>query len=135
MQRRQLLLGAVPLASGVAGCPEAVRSGGSLRAVTVELTNGGDRARTFHIALEAERGMLGWEPHRVDAGSNEEAAIRPDEDITPVALHGAVGDFSGRVDALGVNELSEDYCLQFRFRVLRDVDPPVEMSFVADTEC
>jgi hypothetical protein len=36
-----------------------------------------------------------------------------DEDISPVALHGAVEDFAGSVDILGVDNLNEDYCLRF----------------------
>ncbi|GEM_PF-3582392 len=135
MHRRHVLLGVTPLVSGFSGCLGTLRSDGSLREVTVELANTDDRARTFHTALEAEGGMLDWESHRVDAGSTEEATITPDEDVTPVALHGAVEGFSGSVDVLGVGDLEEEYCLQFEFWASPPYADHPELSFVADTGC
>jgi len=135
MQRRQAFLGVTALTAGFAGCLGTIRSDGSLREASVELVNADDRTRTFHVALETADGMLDWESSRVDAGTSEAAAITPDEAVPPVALHGAVADFSGSVDVLGVDDLDEDYCLRFRFRASGPGEDRPELSFVADTEC
>lgn len=135
MQRRQILLGATAVLSSFAGCLGIIRSEGSLREITVDLTNADDQARTFHFALEAQEGMLDWESHRVDAGVNKEVQIPLDENVSPVALHGVVADFSGSVDVLGVDNLEEDYCLRFNFRALRPSDEHTQIAFVADTRC
>lgn len=135
MQRRQIIIGTTAVFSGFAGCLGAIRSNGSLREVTVELTNTNDQARTFHFALETEAGMLDWESRRIEAGDTEEASIKPNEQVSPIALHGAVDDFVGSVDVLGVDDLDEDYCLQFNFRASDPVDDQLNILFVADTRC
>lgn len=47
----------------------------------------------FHLALELETRLTEWEWHTVPSGSGESVTIDPPEDISPVALHGAVNDF------------------------------------------
>jgi hypothetical protein len=133
VQRRHVLLGATAVVSGLAGCIGSFTSDGSLREVNVELQNTTTRARTFHLALETEDGMLDWESHTIDEGVNERVTISPDEDVSPVALHGVVDDFAGSVDILGVDNLDEDYCLRFDFWYPTDERP--QIAQVADTEC
>ncbi|VTT85480.1 hypothetical protein DM2_362 [Halorubrum sp. DM2] len=103
--------------------------------MTVELTNTGDQARTFHLALETESGMLDWQSHRTNAGVNERVTITPDEDVSPVALHGAVENFAESADILGVGDLDEDYCLRFKFWYEHPTDERPQLAQVADTEC
>ena len=135
MQRRQALLGATAVVSSLAGCVDSFTSDGFLREVRIELRNTQDRAQTFHMALETETSLLDWDSHHVDAGVNKQATITPDEDISPVALHGAVEDFAGSVDILGVNDLDEDYCLRFDFWCAHPTDDRPQIAQVADTEC
>jgi len=111
------------------------RSDGSLREVNVELRNTDDQARTFHLALETESGMLDWKSHHTDASVNKRVMITPDEDVSPVALHGAVENFAGSVNILGVDDLTEDYCLRFHFWYTHPTDERPQLAQVADTEC
>ena len=135
VQRRQVLLGVTAALSGLTGCIAPFTSDGSLNEVNVELRNADDRARTFHLALETEAGVLDWESYRVDVGVDERVTMTPDEEVSPVALHGAVGDFAGSVDILGVDDLDEDYCLQFHFWYVHPSDERPQMAQVADIEC
>ena len=135
MQRRHTLLAATTVLSGLSGCIAPFTSSGSLREVNVELRNTDDGAWTFHLALETEAGMLGWDSHRVEAGVDELVTIAPDEDISPVALHGIVKDFAGSVDILGVDNLDENYCLQFHFWYSHPSDEQPQLAQVADIEC
>jgi len=135
VQRRQVLLGMTAVCSGLAGCTGRFASDGSLREVNVELRNTDDQERTFHLALETETGVLGWESHHIDAGADERVTVTPGETVSPVALHGAVEDFAGSVDILGVDDLEEDYCLRFHFWVSHPSDERPQMALVADTEC
>mgnify|MGYP000123086793 FL=1 len=135
MQRRQALLGAVATLSGVSGCIAPFTSDGSLTEVNVELRNTDDEARTFHLALETEAGMVDWGSHRVDAGVDELVTMAPDEDVSPVALHGVIEDFAGSVDILGVDDLNENYCLQFHFWYSHPSDEQPQLAQVADIEC
>lgn len=135
MQRRQVLLAATATLSGFTGCISPFVSDGSLRDVNVELRNADDRARTFHLALETEAGVLDWESHRVDVGTDEQVTITPDEDVAPVALHGVVEEFAGSVDILGVDDLDEGYCLRFHFWHAHPSDERPQLAHVADTEC
>ncbi|UVE52209.1 hypothetical protein KU306_16515 (plasmid) [Haloferax larsenii] len=135
MQRRHALLAATAALSGFTGCIAPFTSSGFLKEVSVKLWNADDRARTFHLALETEAGMLDWESHHIDAGADELVTIAPDEDVSPVALHGAVEDFAGSVDVLGVDDLDEDYCLQFDFSYLHPTDKRPQLAMIADIEC
>ena len=135
MQRRQILLGAAAALSGFSGCIAPFTSDGSLREVHIELRNADDRTRTFHLALETEAGMLDWKSHRVDAGVNERVTMTPSEDVSPVALHGAVQNFAGSVDILGLDDLDEDYCLRFHFWYAHPSDERPQLAQVADIEC
>ncbi|MDF9748240.1 hypothetical protein [Natrinema salsiterrestre] len=135
MQRRHALLAATAVLTGFSGCITPFTSSGSLREVSVELRNADGGARTFHLALETEAGMLDWDSHRVDAGVNELLTIAPDEDVSPVALHGVVEDFAGSVDILGVDDLDENYCLQFHFWYSHPSDERPQLAQVADIEC
>ncbi|MGQ3330476.1 hypothetical protein [Halorubrum sp. FL23] len=135
MQRRHALLGATAVLSGLTGCIGSFTSTVSLREVTIELRNPDDRARTFHYALETEDGMMDWESHRVDPDSDEEVTVTLDKIISPVALHGAVKDFAGSVNILGVDDLEEDYCLRFHFWSSHPSDERPQMALVADIEC
>lgn len=135
VQRRQVLLGATAVLSGLTGCIDSFVSNGSLREVTVELRNTDDRARTFHYALETEVGMMDWRSHRVDTDVDEEVTMTLDKSVSPVALHGAVEDFAGSVAILGVDDLEEDYCLRFHFWASHPTDERPQMALVADTEC
>ncbi|WP_168216221.1 hypothetical protein [Halorussus halobius] len=135
MRRRQALLGTTAVLSGLAGCMSPFRSDGSLGEVNVELRNTDEQARTFHLALETESGMLDWKSHHTDASVNEQVTITPDEDVSPVALHGAVGDFAGSVNILGVGELDEDYCLRFHFWYAHPADERPQLAQAADIEC
>jgi hypothetical protein len=135
VQRRHALLGATAALTGFSGCIAPFTSDGSLRGVSVELRNTNDGARTFHLALETEARMLDWESHRVDAGVDEPVTMAPDEDVSPVALHGVVEDFAGSVDILGVDDLAESYCLQFHFWYSHPSDERPQLAQVADIEC
>ncbi|SFR98111.1 hypothetical protein SAMN05216559_1973 [Halomicrobium zhouii] len=135
MQRRHVLLGATATLSGLTGCISPFTSDGSLRDVNVELRNADDRARTFHLALETEAGVLDWESYRVDVGTDDEVTMTPDRDVSPVALHGVVENFAASVDILGVDDLDEDYCLQFHFWYAHPSDESPQLAQVADTEC
>ena len=135
VQRRHALLSATAVLSGFSGCIAPFTSDGSLSEVSVELRNADDGARTFHLALETEAGMLDWGSHRVDAGVDELVTMAPDEDISPVALHGVVEDFAGSVDILGVDDLDENYCLQFHFWYSHPSDEQPQLAQVADIEC
>lgn len=135
MQRRHALLAATAVLSGFSGCIAPFTSSGSLREVSVELRNADDGARTFHLALETEAGMLDWNSHHVDTGVDELVTMAPDEDISPVALHAAVEDFAGSVDILGVDDLDENYCLQFHFWYSHPSDERPQLAQVADIEC
>ena len=135
MQRRHALLAATAVLSGFSGCIAPFTSSGSLREVSVELRNADDGARTFHLALETEAGMLDWDSHRVDAGVDELVTMAPDEDVSPVALHGVIEDFAGSVDILGVDDLDENYCLQFHFWYSHPSDEQPQLAQVADIEC
>lgn len=79
MQCRHALLSATAVLSGFSGCIAPFTSSGSLREVSVELRNADDGARTFHLALETEAGMLDWGSHRVDAGVDKLVTMAPDE--------------------------------------------------------
>ncbi len=79
--------------------------------------------------------MLDWKSHHTDASVNEQVTITPDEDVSPVALHGAVGDFAGSVNILGVGELDEDYCLRFHFWYAHPADERPQLAQAADIEC
>jgi hypothetical protein len=133
MQRRHVLSVATAVVPALAGCIGSFTSDGTLREVKVELYNTDTRARTFHLALESEAGVLDWESHTIDAGVDERVTITPDDDVSPVALHGVVHDFAGSVDILGVGNLDEDYCLWFDFRYPTDERPKIAQ--VADIEC
>ncbi|MFC6728239.1 hypothetical protein ACFQDG_06240 [Natronoarchaeum mannanilyticum] len=135
MQRRQVLLGATATLSGFTGCIGSFTSDGTLREVNVELRNTDDRARTFHLALETETGVLDWESHHIDAGVDKRVTMAPNENVSPVALHGAVGDFAASADILGVDDLDEDYCLRFHFWYAHPSDERPQMAQVADIEC
>lgn len=135
MQRRHALLAATAVLSGFSGCIAPFTSSGSLREVSVELRNADDGARTFHLALETEAGMLDWDSHRVDAGIDELVTMAPDEDVSPVALHGVVEDFAGSVDILGVDDFDENYCLQFHFWYSHPSDEQPQLAQVSDIEC
>ena len=135
VQRRHALLSATAVFSGFSGCIAPFTSSGSLREVSVELRNTGDEARTFHLALETEAGMLDWGSHRVDAGVDKLVTMAPDEAVSPVALHGVVEDFAGSVDILGVDDLDENYCLQFHFWYSHPSDEQPQLAQVADIEC
>ncbi|OLZ39285.1 hypothetical protein A6E15_17970 [Natrinema saccharevitans] len=135
MQRRQVLLGATAVVSGFTGCIGSFTSAGSLREVNVELRNADDRARTFHLTLETEAGVLDWESHHIDADVDKRVTMTPNEEVSPVALHGAVEDFAGSVDILGVDDLDEDYCLRFHFWSAHPSDERPQMGQVADIEC
>jgi hypothetical protein len=135
MQRRHVLLGATAVLSGLTGCIGSFTSNGSLREVTIELRNPGDRARTFHYALETEAGMTGWDSHRVGSDADEEVTVTPDDVVSPVALHGAVDDFSGSVDVVGVDGLEESYCLRVHFWSSHPNDERPQMALAADIEC
>jgi len=135
VQRRHALVSAAGVISGLAGCMGAFASDGSLTELNVELRNGNGRARTFHLGLETESGMLEWESYHIAAGVNERVSITPDEDISPVALHGAAGDFVGSVDILGVTNLDDDYCLRFQFVYVRSATEEPQIAQIADTEC
>jgi len=135
VQRRQALLGAVATLSGVSGCIAPFTSDGSLTEVNVELRNTDDEARTFHLALETDGGMLDWESHRVDADVNMPVTMAPAEDVSPVALHGVVEEFAGSVEILGVDDLDENYCLQFHFWFSHPSDERPQLAQVADIEC
>ncbi|PHQ46103.1 hypothetical protein DJ68_09155 [Halorubrum sp. C3] len=135
MQRRHALLAATAVLSGFSGCIAPFTSSGSLREVSVELRNADDGARTFHLALETEAGMLDWDSHRVDAGVDELVTMAPDKDVSPVALHGVVEDFAGSVDVLGVDDLDENYCLQFHFWYSHPSDERPQLAQVTDIEC
>lgn len=135
VQRRQVLLGATATLSGLTGCIAPFTSVGSLREVNVELRNADDRARTFHLALETESGVLEWESYRVTVGVNERVTMTLSEDVSPVALHGAVEDFAGSVDILGVDDLEKDYCLRFHFWYAHPNDERPQLAQVADIEC
>jgi len=71
----------------------------------------------------------------VDAGVDELVTMAPDEDVSPVALHGVVEDFAGSVDILGVDDLDENYCLQFHFWYSHPSDEQPQLAQVADIEC
>ena len=103
--------------------------------MNVEIRNTDDRARTFHLALETETGVLDWESYRVDVGVDERVTMTPDEEVSPVALHGVVEDFAGSVDILGVDDLDENYCLQFHFWYSHPSDEQPQLAQVADIEC
>ncbi|WP_049908700.1 MULTISPECIES: hypothetical protein [Halorubrum] len=135
MRRRQALLGTTAVLSGLAGCAGQFASDGSLREVAVELTNTDDQARTFHLALETESGMLDWQSHRTDAGVTERVTITPSGDASPVALHGSVEEFAGSVNILGVDDLDEDYCLRFNFWYEHPADERPQLAQVTDIEC
>ena len=135
MKRRHALLAATAVLSGLSGCIAPFTSSGSLREVSVELRNADDGARTFHLALETEAGMLDWDSHHVDAGVDELVTMAPDEDVSPVALHGVVEDFAGSVDILGVDDLGENYCPQFHFWYSHPSDERPQLAQVADIEC
>ena len=135
MQRRHALLASVAALSGLSGCIAPFTSDGSLREVNVELRNADDEARTFHLALETEAGMLDWESYRVDAGADELVTVAPSENVSPLALHGAVEDFAGSVDIIGVDDLTENYCLQFHFWYSHPSDERPQLAQVADIEC
>ncbi|RDZ52797.1 hypothetical protein C5C07_13635 [Haloferax sp. Atlit-4N] len=135
VQRRHVLLGATATLFGFSGCIAPFTSDGSLQEVNVELRNTDDGAQTFHLALETESGMLDWESHRVNAGADEPVTIAPDKDVTPVAVHGVVKDFAERVDISGVDELDENYCLQFHFWDSHPIDERPQLAQVADIEC
>ncbi|WP_284011632.1 hypothetical protein [Haloarcula pelagica] len=135
MQRRHALLTATAVLSGLSSCIAPFTSSGSLSEVSVELRNADDGARTFHLALETEAGMLDWDSHRVDAGVDELVTMAPDEDVSPVALQGVVEGFAGSVDVLGVDDLDENYCLQFHFWYSHPSDERPQLAQVADIEC
>ena len=135
MQRRHALLASVAALSGLSGCIAPFTSDGSLREVNVELRNADDEARTFHLALETEAGMLDWESYRVDAGAAELVTVAPSETVSPLALHGAVEDFAGSVDIIGVDDITENYCLQFHFWYSHPSDERPQLAQVADIEC
>jgi hypothetical protein len=135
VQRRQVLLGATVAVSGFAGCTVPFTSDSSLSEVTVELRNTADKARTFHVALETDGGVLDWESHRVDASSDERVTMTPSEEVVPVALHGAVGEFAGSVDIVGVDDLAGDYCLRFHFWDAHPSDEQPQLAQVADIDC
>ena len=101
----------------------------------VELRNTDDRAQTFHLGLETESGVLSWNSHQIDTGIDQRVTVTPDEDVSPIALHGVVEDFAGSVDILGVDDIDEDYCLRFHFRYAYPSDERPQMAQVADTEC
>ena len=61
--------------------------------------------------------------------------MAPDEDVSPVALHGVVGDFAGSVYIFGVDDLDENYCLQFYFWYSHPSDKRPQLAQVADIEC
>jgi hypothetical protein len=61
--------------------------------------------------------------------------MAPDEDVSPVALHGVVEDFAGSVDILGVDDLDENYCLQFHFWYSHPSDEQPQLAQVADIQC
>ena len=135
MRRRHALLASTAVLSGFSGCIAPFTPDGSLTEVNVELRNADDKARTFHLALETEAGMLDWESYRVDAGVDELVTVVPSEDVSPLALHGVVEDFSGRVDIIGVDDLNENYCLQFHFWYSHPSDERPQLAQVADIEC
>jgi hypothetical protein len=135
VQRRHALLGATAVLSGFSGCIAPLTSDGSLREVNVELRNADNGARTFHLALETQAGMLDWESHHVDAGVDEPVTMTPDEEVSPVALHGVVEDFAGSVDISGVDDLDENYCLQFHFWYSHPSDDRPQLAQGTDIEC
>jgi hypothetical protein len=135
VKRRHVLLGATAVLSGCSGCIAPFASDGSLREVNVELRNADDSTRTFHLGLETEAGMLDWESHRVNAGVDKTVTMAPDEDVSPVALHGVVEDFAGNVEIIGVDNLNENYCLQFHFWYSHPSDERPQLAQVADIEC
>jgi len=135
VKRRHALLGSIAALSGLSGCIAPFTSDGSLTEVNVELRNADDEARTFHLALETEAGMLDWESSRVDAGVDELVTVVPSENVSPLALHGVVEDFAGSVDIIGVNDLNENYCLQFHFWYSHPSDERPQLAQVADIEC
>lgn len=135
MQRRQALLRATAVVSGLTGCIGSFTSNGSLSEATVKLRNPDDRAQTSHYALETETGMMDWTSHQVDADVDEEVTMTLDKSVSPVALHGAVEDFAGSVTILGVDDFEEDYCLRFHFWASHPTDERPQMALVADTEC
>lgn len=135
MRRRQALLGTTAVLSGVSGCLGLSTSDSSLREVNVELLNPTEQARTFHLALEIEAGMLDWESHHIDAGADEEVTITLNGEVSLVALHGAVNEFVGSVNNIDPDGPGSEYCLQFQFYYTQSMDEDPQISQVADIEC
>ncbi|ELZ88264.1 hypothetical protein C453_01770 [Haloferax elongans ATCC BAA-1513] len=71
----------------------------------------------------------------MSAGVAEEVTVVPSEDVSPVALHGVVEDFAGSVDIIGVDDLNQNYCLQFHFWYSHPSDERPQLALVADIEC
>lgn len=103
--------------------------------MNVELLNPTEQARTFHLALEAEAGILDWESHHIDAGADEEVIIKLNGEISLVALHGAFNEFAGSVNNLDPDGPGSEYCLQFQFYYTQSMDEGPQISQVADIEC
>jgi hypothetical protein len=61
--------------------------------------------------------------------------MTPDEEVSPVALHGVVEDFAGSVDISGVDDLDENYCLQFHFWYSHPSDDRPQLAQGTDIEC
>jgi len=103
--------------------------------MNVELLNPTEQARTFHLALETEAGMLDWESHQIDAAADEEVTTTLNGELSLVALHGAVNEFAGSVSNLDPDAPGSEYCLQFQFYYIQSMDEDPQISQVADIEC
>lgn len=134
-RRETLLAGGTLLSSTFAGCLDPFRTTGSLQEVHVDLHNGDDETHTFHVALELESETMDWESYSVDTETSKQVVITPPEDSSPVALHGAVDDFSADVEFMGVNDVDEDFCLQVSFWYQLDSGRLTELAQSADIQC
>ncbi|EMA46440.1 hypothetical protein [Halobiforma nitratireducens] len=108
-KRETLLTGSVVLSSTVAGCLDRFET--PPRDVHVELHNGADETRTFHLTLEHENGAIDWHSYTLDGGTVEQIELTAPEGSPPVAVHGAVDEFVDQIRLRGVEDGDEDTCL------------------------